>query len=227
MCILEFLTKNLSLTKRVISALVLAPLVIICIFHSMIAFMVLAVAAAAMTAYEWLNMVKGQSRAILLSVLGLLYVVISYSSFIFIRFGFEEGALLILVVILSVWSSDSFAYLLGKTLKGPKLCPKISPNKTWAGLGGSVLGFILILGASVWFLPLGLKPFPFATVLIVGALGGVMAQAGDLLVSILKRRAGVKDTGQLIPGHGGLLDRIDALMLITPLAALLLIWIQG
>lgn len=210
-----------------LSALVLAPLVILCIFHSMIAFMVLAVAAGLMTSYEWLNMVKGMSNAVLLSVLGILYVMISYSSFIFIRFGFEEGTVLILVVMLSVWSSDSFAYLLGKTLQGPKLCPKISPNKTWAGLGGSVLGFTLILAAAVWFLPLGLKSFPFALAFVIGPIGGILAQAGDLLVSILKRRAGVKDTGHLIPGHGGLLDRIDALMLIMPLSALFLVLMQG
>jgi phosphatidate cytidylyltransferase len=104
------------------------------------------------------------------------------------------------------WATDIFAYFGGRAIGGPKLAPKVSPNKTWAGLIGGMVG-AGVLGAAT-ALALGLAaPFLYA-----GALMGLVAQLGDLYESGVKRRAGVKDSGSLLPGHGGVLDRLDGLL---------------
>jgi phosphatidate cytidylyltransferase len=109
-------------------------------------------------------------------------------------------------VMLVTWATDIFAYFAGRSIGGAKLAPRISPNKTWAGLVGGVAG-AAVVGAftAIWF-GLG-SPFTWA-----GGFMGVIAQAGDLYESWLKRRAGVKDSGTILPGHGGALDRLDGLL---------------
>jgi phosphatidate cytidylyltransferase len=108
------------------------------------------------------------------------------------------------------WAADIGAYAVGNVFKGPKLWPRISPNKTWSGFfGGLVCASLAAWGLSAVLPNLNLSPI---AALLVGFLGGLATMAGDLWESILKRRFGVKDSGQLIPGHGGLLDRVDGLM---------------
>lgn len=130
--------------------------------------------------------------------------------------GFAKFIFIVVVVI----AADSWAYLGGSTLKGPKLIPKVSPNKTWSGL---ISGFVFgsLFGAlSAWIT--GFSP-AYGALLAVPVV--VFAVLGDLLESVIKRHLNVKDAGGIIPGHGGLLDRIDSLMLIVVVAAaLLLIW---
>ena len=210
-----------------LSALILAPLAIFCIFYGSFIFMAMVMAAALVTAHEWYNMVKGFQNAVAMMLWGMIYISTSYFSFIFLRFGFEEGAWITLTVMLCVWASDIFAYVCGKAFKGPKMAPTISPNKTWSGLAGAVIGFTAVLILFMLYAPLGLHAAPFYGLILAGLVLGVSAQAGDLMISRLKRKAGLKDTGNLIPGHGGLLDRIDALMLIAPLSLLLLLLLQG
>ncbi len=153
-------------------------------------------------------------------VIGVSYMAISYGSFYSLREFFSVNVLLIFIGM--IWFSDIGAYFTGKTLGGPKLIQKISPNKTWSGFGGALL--FPALFAVVWIRIFGfhehfeswglllLLPAGFMIGLAMGSVG----QAGDLIVSFVKRRANVKDTGTLIPGHGGLLDRIDSMMLGAP-----------
>lgn len=116
-----------------------------------------------------------------------------------------------------VWATDIGAYFAGRAIGGPKLAPRLSPNKTWAGLiGGIALASIF---AAIMHRAYGL---PLRMTVATPALAAV-AQAGDLYESWLKRRAGVKDSGHLIPGHGGVLDRLDGLVPVAPLAALLVV----
>jgi phosphatidate cytidylyltransferase len=107
------------------------------------------------------------------------------------------------------WATDIFAYFAGKTIGGPKLAPRISPAKTWAGLIGGAVG----AGVCGWlvadFFALG-APFTW-----LGVPMAVIAQGGDLYESWVKRRCGVKDSGTMLPGHGGVLDRIDGLMAVS------------
>lgn len=131
----------------------------------------------------------------------------------------EHGLLLAFWAMALVWACDIGAYFAGRTFGGPKLMPKVSPNKTWAGLLGGVGGaglFAAIL--TLWGLDARLAA---ATPLLA-----VLAQAGDLYESWLKRRAGVKDSGNLLPGHGGVLDRLDGLVPVAPVAALLVLAIR-
>jgi phosphatidate cytidylyltransferase len=123
-----------------------------------------------------------------------------------------------LFVLSIVWASDVGAYLVGRLVGGPKLAPAISPGKTWSGAAGGLLGATsasLAVAAcfSTMFSPL------HVTELALGL--GIISQAGDLFESALKRHFGVKDSGRIIPGHGGLLDRVDALLAVAPVAALL------
>jgi phosphatidate cytidylyltransferase len=108
-----------------------------------------------------------------------------------------------------VWSADICAFLVGNALKGPKLWPRYSPNKTWSGFIGGCLG---AMGAGMLTAELSTAKLSLLAAALIGLAGGLATMAGDLLESILKRGFGVKDSGDLIPGHGGLFDRVDGLM---------------
>lgn len=128
-----------------------------------------------------------------------------------------DGLALALWVMALVWACDTGAYLVGRALGGPKLAPAISPSKTWSGLAGGV-------GAATLF-ALALRAahgLPSQLVLATPVLA-VLAQLGDLFESGLKRRAGVKDSGSVLPGHGGVLDRLDGLIAVAPAAALIVV----
>ena len=122
--------------------------------------------------------------------------------------GTPQGPGWTLMLFAATWSADVSAFLAGKALGGPKLWPRFSPNKTWAGFVGGLAGAVVasVIVAAV-FMRLSL-----AGAGLIGLAGGLATMAGDLWESMLKRRFGVKDSGDLIPGHGGLLDRVDGLM---------------
>jgi phosphatidate cytidylyltransferase len=125
-------------------------------------------------------------------------------------------------ILIVVWATDSGAYAFGRLIGGPKLAPRISPNKTWAGLVGGMA--CAALAGAIAAPLLGAANVPLAAA-ASGALA-IVAQAGDLGESVLKRHFGVKDTGGLIPGHGGLLDRVDGLLAVVPMVALIT-WATG
>ena len=128
-----------------------------------------------------------------------------------------SGRTTLLWVLAVVWASDIGAYVTGKTLGGPRLAPRWSPRKTWAGLaGGTVCAALSGWATAAW---LGLSP-AFPLVAISAALA-IVEQFGDLAQSFAKRRFGVKDSSRLIPGHGGLLDRLDGLLAVIPVVALM------
>lgn len=145
---------------------------------------------------------------------GLAYVGLPIIGLLFLR-GQPQGAMLALWTLALVWATDSGAFFAGRRLGGPKLAPALSPAKTWSGLIGGMIA-AAIVGALIG----ALGHLPPAT-LWLGAPLAVLAQGGDLFESWLKRRAGVKDSGRLLPGHGGVLDRIDgAIPVVTLVAAL-------
>lgn len=131
--------------------------------------------------------------------------------------GIGTGFDLLIWVFLVVWSTDIGAYFAGRAIGGPKLAPSISPNKTMAGLVGGVASAAIFAGAWVYYVQMPAK------LLWLAALFAVAAQLGDLFESGLKRRAGVKDSGTWLPGHGGLLDRLDGLVPVAVLTAVLMI----
>ena len=126
----------------------------------------------------------------------------------------EYGFFIILFVFACVWGADSFAYFAGKGIGGPKLAPAISPNKTWSGFFGGLAGAVIISAALAFAFSLG-PGLAAAGLALVLALA---AQAGDLFESWVKRRFDLKDSGNLIPGHGGVLDRIDGFIFAIAVA---------
>jgi phosphatidate cytidylyltransferase len=151
------------------------------------------------------------------SLFGLLYMVLPAASLVWIRSDQSYGALAILFVLLAAWTADTAAFAAGRLIGGPKLAPSISPKKTWSGfVAGLVLPTVLGYGFAYFVLHQ-----PGLYLALVAAALALACQLGDLAESGIKRHFGVKDASGLIPGHGGLLDRIDGFMLASPVAALI------
>ncbi len=146
---------------------------------------------------------------------GALYVGLPVFSLLAIRLH-VDGLALSLWAMALVWACDSGAFFVGRQFGGPKLAPSISPAKTWSGLIGGVLAATLlaVIMRAAHGLPLHL--------VIATPVLAVLAQGGDLFESALKRRAGVKDSGNVLPGHGGVMDRLDGIVPVAPIAALLI-----
>ena len=138
---------------------------------------------------------------------GFLYAAAAQTASILVRFDAAKGFVALMFVLLVVWVTDSGGYFAGRGIGGPKLWPRVSPKKTWAGaIGGFAAG--LIVAACFAALDLGRT----GPLLLLGGMLSIVSQLGDLFESAVKRRFGVKDAGHLIPGHGGLMDRVDGLM---------------
>ena len=131
-----------------------------------------------------------------------------------------DGPKLLMFALVITWVGDTAAYFVGRAMGKHKLAPVLSPKKTWEGAVASILGALLVaVGFSKWLI------VPLPHLLAMAAVGNIAGQAGDLLESAYKRSAGVKDSGTLLPGHGGVLDRIDALILAIPVVWYYWIWI--
>ncbi|WP_240757084.1 phosphatidate cytidylyltransferase [Roseicella aquatilis] len=258
-----------DLRKRVLSAALLIPAAVLCIWLGAEAWAALMAAAVALLAWEWVRLcgfstrhwpglavpvlvlaagtlaveaIWGAALAVLLLgfaglwaagrpagqprarpsfwlAFGVLYIGLAGVALIHLRGDAAAGRGNVFFLFLVVWASDIGAYLAGRRFGGPKLAPAISPNKTWSGAAGGLVSAMLVgLAAAALADPAGL---PLARVLLVAGLIGVVAQCGDLFESWLKRHYHVKDSSALIPGHGGLLDRLDAVLAAAPVAAVL------
>ncbi len=198
-----------KLQKRVLSALILAPVVLGCIYLGGWAFTGLIILCAGLAFYEWADLARKTRTPFLFMLIGTFYIAASFYCCYLIRETY--GAFPAIAFFTMVVASDSGGYFFGKLIGGPKMSGQISPNKTWAGYAGALLAPALISvsgafshGGSIVFF------------LLIGTMIGIACQTGDLLVSWFKRHARVKDAGGIIPGHGGLLDRVDSLMLSAP-----------
>jgi phosphatidate cytidylyltransferase len=183
-------------------------------------FAIMVAAVATIMYLEWSRMVGKWGFA--WRFYGFVYCLLPAISLLWIREraefeGIGSGFDLLIWVFLVVWSTDIGAYFAGRAIGGPKLAPSISPNKTIAGLIGGVISATILAGAWVYTVQLP------ALLLSLAAPLAVAAQLGDLFESGLKRRAGVKDSGTWLPGHGGLLDRLDGLVPVAVLTAALMV----
>ena len=211
---------NSELSKRLMSSMVLIPVVFYCILSGSYYFNILIITSFIISIFEWNSMNKRK----LYSIVGLIFLCISYLTIFLIRNNLGEQSLyFFLVIILTCVSTDLGGYIFGKVFKGPKLI-KISPKKTYSGMIG---GFILSIVVMVLF-----NKFNFISdyypdnvnikfiflILIISTV----SQIGDIIVSYFKRKAKIKDTGKIIPGHGGILDRTDGMIFAFPFSYLLL-----
>ncbi len=202
-----------NLLVRVISALILAPLVLVVTYIGGTAYVLFWSVAAAAVLWEWIRLVKGP----LWVAAGIGYAAIMLMAPVVMRadasFGFE--AMLLLFAI--VWTTDICGYFAGRAIGGPKLAPTISPKKTWAGaIAGAASAIIVALIVAQWFGRLSL-----GTVAIIALILSAVSQCGDLLESGIKRHFGAKDASHLIPGHGGVMDRLDGFWAATLVAAVI------
>ena len=144
-----------------------------------------------------------------------------------VRLGAQDGLAWTILLLAVTWAADIGAFAVGNIVGGPKLWPRFSPNKTWSGFIGALI-VAMAVGASVTVAFGSHMQVSLGAAALMGLIGGLATMAGDLLESMLKRRFGVKDSGDLIPGHGGLLDRVDGLMFaILAVAAARLIHLAG
>lgn len=212
------MSKWQELPKRLLSAAILGSLVIFCTYFHPITFLVLLLIALPVLWHEWHGL--NTKRSLAFDLFGVLYIFLAITSLwilrvlIFADCETNTGGWVFTTFAL-VWATDIFAYFFGKTFGGPKLAPRFSPNKTWAGLLGGMWAAAM---AGVWIAYV-YEPFTVQEGLILGCVIALVGQAGDMFESSLKRRAGVKDVSNLIPGHGGLLDRVDGLMAAAPVMA--------
>ncbi|MCK8114216.1 phosphatidate cytidylyltransferase [Anaerosoma tenue] len=170
------------------------------------------VAALVISAFFWHVLIRQIRLAdTSITVFGAVYVGFTLSHLILIR-EMEAGTLLALTTIVSVWANDVFAYLAGSAFGRHPLAPRISPKKSWEGLVAGTLGTIVTWVAAGALLDLPVAPVWLA---VVGALASVAAVIGDLAESRIKREVRVKDSGTLLPGHGGFLDRFDSFIMVA------------
>jgi phosphatidate cytidylyltransferase len=202
-----------GLSLRVISGVVLASLVLAVLWAGGFLFALLVVLAALQMLREWDGLTENEEA--IWRFAGLFYVAIPCACLLWLR---SQDIALVFYILFVVWTTDIGAYFSGRIVGGAKLAPAISPNKTWAGLGGGMTSAGIVGGLSHLFSP---YPLTIWGAILLGMVLAFLAQISDLFESWLKRQAGVKDSSSLIPGHGGLLDRVDGLIFTLPFFALL------
>jgi phosphatidate cytidylyltransferase len=210
-----------ELTKRIFSGIVLAAVLLGDLWLGSWWYLALLLVGGALVLIEFERLVRKMALTPVARgawiVFGVIYVGLALHGLWRVRAVPEDGLFLAAWLFLIVWATDIGAYVFGRTIGGPKIAPAISPSKTWAGLlGGCVFVGLVMVGMTSARGGLASGVFaPWVIALVVAALGiplAVLAQAGDFFESWMKRRAGVKDSGALIPGHGGIFDRVDGLL---------------
>ena len=205
--------------KRILSSIILLPIVIFFIIKGSFLFNSLILICSIITLYEWQLMSKGKNY----NIFGFIYIIASFYIIYLLRNHSDDQYLFFLLILIICISTDIGGYLFGKVFKGPKLT-KISPNKTYAGMIGA---FLLSIFSAAFFLNYYdyylidrfeiLNIYNFIFIIFIS----FVSQFGDILISFFKRRSKIKNSGKIIPGHGGLLDRIDGMIFAFPASYLI------
>lgn len=204
-----------QLVLRTASALILSPLILYVIYKGGVFYDLLVLAITLLALHEWLGIVAQHQCESFTAcenlkyrwhIIGVMFTVLLASSLVFIRNSDDHGYYHTLWLVLVVWATDIGAYFSGIIIGGPKLAPNISPKKTWSGSIGGILSALLVGIIFDHLIDIGNPGFT-----ILSPVLSVISQIGDLLESKFKRVFKVKDSGYIIPGHGGILDRIDGL----------------
>ncbi len=208
------------LLLRVVSAMVLGPLLLAAIWYGFPWIDLILALATPLMIREWTALTRGRPIVRLSTYV---YALAAVVALLWLRHQPAMGRETVIWIVVCIWATDIGAYFVGASAGGAKLAPRISPGKTWSGLIGGMAWAATASAAVGWAFGMG------TTVLLAlfGAGLAVVGQLGDLLESAVKRGAGVKDSGRLIPGHGGLLDRVDGLVAALVVVALIRLGIDG
>jgi len=213
---------NKNLLTRTITSIILIPIVLFIIITGGWILKCTILLVALLMGLEWKSLTHknpNNTAPTFWNIIGLLYIATPCVSLLYIS-SKPEGSSIIIWLLVTIWLSDISAFFIGKLIGGPKLAPKISPNKTWAGFFGAVFVSYLVGLAS----QLAFRPEHPDSLLALTITISIYAQVGDLLESWLKRKFDIKDSGSMIPGHGGILDRIDGIVLTAPKIALVVMF---
>ncbi len=205
-----------NLSVRLASSLVLAPLALATAWFGGAVFLIFWAGAALIIGWEWIKLVAPARDPLPWRVAGMIYAAIVFTAPVLLRADVNNGFVALVFLFAIVWMTDIMGYVVGRAFGGPKLWPAVSPNKTRSGAIGGMAGALaagIVIAAA-----LSLAVLPIA---ILSVILSMMAQAGDLFESAIKRRFGAKDTSHLIPGHGGLMDRLDGFITAALVAALI------
>ena len=205
-----------ELIKRIIRSIILIPLVIFFVIKGSFFFNSFIFICFLISVYEWINM----SKKYFYQILGTIFLIVSFYSIFKIRNIFDNDYSYLLFVLIVCINTDIGGYLFGKLFKGPKLT-SISPNKTYAGMFGSfilpLISIYLLINLSMIRIFFNFDKKLFFFIVLIS----LVSQLGDILISYFKRQSNIKDTGNIIPGHGGILDRIDGMIFTFPFAYLI------
>ena len=205
-----------ELIKRVISSIILIPISFFIIIKGSIMFNFFLFIIFLLSLSEWIKMKNNT----IVKVLGFLFLVLSFFSIYILRNDTDDGIIHVLFVLIICVSTDIGGFTFGKLFKGPKVT-SISPNKTYSGILGSFILTIIFSTIFINFFEVNFLKnksiFTYFLIILVSSI----SQLGDLLISYFKRRSKIKDTGNIIPGHGGILDRIDGMIFAFPFSYIL------
>ena len=202
-----------EIIKRILSTIILIPTVLFFIIKGSFLFNFFIFICFLITTYEWLKLSKNN----LFKLLGTIFIIISFYTIFKIRNEFDRDYFHLLLVAIICVSTDIGGYLFGNIFKGPKLT-KISPKKTYSGVIGSFLLSLIFTNLFLDFLS-NVETFEFTKEMFLFILlVSLVSQIGDIIISYFKRKSKIKDTGTIIPGHGGILDRIDGMIFALPFA---------
>ncbi|MDZ5761379.1 phosphatidate cytidylyltransferase [Lyticum sinuosum] len=209
-----------NLQKRILSSFVILPPALYIVYYGSWLYVLWVIIIGLLICYEWQTIITNNAKKILGTnlfiakfewrILGIIYSCIFIWSMLVIR-SHNFGYILTMFLITVVCFTDIGGYIFGKSIGGPKIAPNISPNKTWSGLiGGTSLATI---GGYFFYLLCGDFIFPY---FISSPIFAILSQIGDLIESAFKRKFGQKDSGSIIPGHGGIMDRMDGFVISAP-----------
>ena len=198
--------------KRLLTSIILIPAISFLIIEGSFFFNFFLIICFFITSYEWFNMIKKN----LIRYIGLIFLILSFYTVYKIRNDFDQNYLYLLIVTIVCISTDIGGYIIGKIVGGPKLI-KISPNKTYSGSIGSYLFSVIFIYGYLNYEQIEFSVDIFVFILVISTV----SQFGDILISYFKRVSKIKDTGKIIPGHGGLLDRIDGMIFAFPFSYLI------
>jgi phosphatidate cytidylyltransferase len=209
-----------GLPLRILSAVVLGPLLLAAIWFGFPWIDLVAAVAAPLMIREWIQLTRGRP---VIRLLACVYALAALVALLWLRHQPVLGRETVIWIVACIWATDIGAYFVGASAGGAKLAPRISPSKTWSGLIGGMAWAATVSAAMGFVFGLGTT----LSLAVIGACVAVIGQAGDLAESAAKRGAGVKDSGNLIPGHGGLLDRVDGLVAVLIAVALVRLTVDG